>query len=342
MITGLDPLLSGLSEAGAAILDPGYTVNPAANWWFMIASTVILTFVGWGVTARLVEPRYANKPADAGGPSPVTDEERRAQNLDDDERAGLRLALVVGSVALVLCLALIFVPGAPLHAGPGQPPRWSQAIVPMLFVVFLSVGVAFGVPTGRVRAAASNGRLDAGIARLMADTMADMGPYIVLAFFAAQFVAWFNHSQLGVMLAIVGGNFLAGLDLPAQVLMAAFVVVVMLGNLFIGSASAKYAFFAPVFVPMFMSVGISPELTQAAYRVGDSATNIITPLNPYFVVILVFVQKYVPRAGIGTLVSLMLPYSIVFWLVWTVMLLAWMTLDLPLGPDGPLAYDPQP
>lgn len=340
VITSLDPLLSGLSEAGATIVDPGYTVNPAANWWFMIVSTVLLTFVGWGVTARFVEPRYATKPPDEGGPSAVTDEERAAQVITEEERSGMRFAVLVGAVVTALCLSLIFVPGAPLHAGEGEGPRWGQAIVPMLFLIFLSIGVAFGIPTGSVRGASPSGRLDGGIARLMADTMADMGPYIVLAFFAAQFVSWFNHSQLGVMLAIVGGNFLASLDMPPQVLMAAFILVAMLGNLFIGSASAKYAFFAPVFVPMFMQVGISPELTQAAYRVGDSATNIITPLNPYFVVILVFMQKYVPKAGIGTLVSMMLPYSVAFWLIWTVLLLAWMTSGLPLGPEGPLQYTP--
>ncbi|MBX2799840.1 MAG: AbgT family transporter [Myxococcales bacterium] len=339
VITSLDPLLSGLSEAGAAILDPSYTVNPAANWWFMIASTGVLTLVGWVVTARFVEPRYDGKPADEGGPSPVTEEERAAQVVTDEERAGLRMSLGVGLFTTALCLALIFVPGGPLYAESGEAPRWGQAIVPMIFFIFLSVGVAFGIPTGKVRAASPSGRLDGGIARLMAETMADMGPYIVLAFFAAQFVAWFNHSQLGIMLAILGGDFLASLQMPPQVLMAAFIVVAMMGNLFIGSASAKYAFFAPVFVPMFMAVGISPELTQAAYRIGDSSTNIITPLNPYFVVILVFMQKYVPKAGIGTLVSMMLPYSIAFWLIWTLMLMGWMTLGWPLGPEGPLTYD---
>lgn len=339
VITSLDPLLSGLSEAGAAILEPGYSVNPAANWWFMIVSTFVLTLVGWAVTARFVEPRYQDKPPDEGGPSEVTAEEQAAQVITEAEKSGMRLALVAGVVTTALCLALIFVPGAPLYGAPGEAPRWGQAIVPMLFVIFLAVGVAFGLPTGTVRAASKSGRLDGGIARLMADTMADMGPYIVLAFFAAQFVAWFNHSQLGIMLAIVGGNFLAQLAMPPEALMAAFIIVAMLGNLFIGSASAKYAFFAPVFVPMFMQVGISPELTQAAYRVGDSATNIITPLNPYFVVILVFMQKYVPKAGIGTLVSMMLPYSVAFWLVWTVMLIVWMSLGIPLGPEGPLTYE---
>jgi aminobenzoyl-glutamate transport protein len=170
--------------------------------------------------------------------------------------------------------------------------------------------------------------------------MAAMGPYIVLAFFAAQFVEYFRHSGLGEMLAITGGRALTRADLPPWLLMTAFVGVVMAGNLFIGSMSAKYAFFAPVFVPMFMQVGISPELTQAAYRVGDSVSNVITPLNPYVVIILVFMRRYVPEAGIGTLVALMLPYTLVFGVAWTVLLVLWMASGAPLGEAGPLAYVP--
>jgi aminobenzoyl-glutamate transport protein len=168
--------------------------------------------------------------------------------------------------------------------------------------------------------------------------MAGMGPYIVLAFFAAQFVAYFSHSRLGEMLAIAGGAALAQADLPTPALVGAFIGVVAAGNLAIGSMSAKYAFFAPVFVPMFMQVGISPELTQAAYRVGDSVTNVITPLNPYVVIILVFMQRWVPKAGIGSLVALMLPYAIAFGVTWSALLLVWVALGWPLGPAGPLVY----
>jgi aminobenzoyl-glutamate transport protein len=170
--------------------------------------------------------------------------------------------------------------------------------------------------------------------------MAAMGPYIVLAFFAAQFIEYFRYSGLGEMLAIAGGQLLAQAALPVPLLVLAFVVTVGAGNLFIGSASAKYAFFAPVFVPMFMQVGISPELTQAAYRVGDSVTNVITPLNPYLVIILVFMRRYVPTAGIGTLVSTMLPYAIAFAVAWALLLVAWITIGADLGPAGPLAYAP--
>ena len=339
-ITSLDPLLGGLSTVGAQLVDPTYEVLPTANWYFMIVSTFLLTGVGWFVTDWFVEPRFKDKDPEHGGPSPVTEEELAATKVTAEERKAMVLAGVGGLVALLLCFALILIPGMPLAAAEGEGPRWGGAIVPMLFFVFAVIGIVYGIRTGSILENTGAERLDTGLARMMASTMADMGPYIVLAFFAAQFIQFFNHSNLGVMLAVQGGSALATADLPPQLLMAGFILTAMAGNLFIGSASAKYAFFAPVFVPMLMAVGISPELTQAAYRVGDSATNIITPLNPYFVVILVFAQKYVPKAGIGTLVSMMMPYAVVFWIVWTLVLLVWMSLGIPLGPGGPTMIEP--
>jgi len=195
----------------------------------------------------------------------------------------------------------------------GRFPRWVSVIVPLIFLAFLVPGLVFGFSTGRLRS-------DKDVARCMGETMAGMGPYIVLAFFAAQFIACFRQSGLGEMLALSGGELLAQARLPDASLIVGLVGVVMLANLFIGSMSAKYAFFAPVFVPMFMQVGISPELTQVAYRIGDSVSNIITPLNPYVVIVLVFMQRYAPSAGIGTLVALMLPYAAAFAVAWTLML----------------------
>lgn len=341
-ITSLDPLLSGFTQAGAQIWDPDYTVAATCNWWFMIVSTIIVTFAGWAVTAFFVEPRCEKKPAEEGGPAPATAEDHAARHLTPLEIKGL----IWGGVALLLTniavFALVLIPGAPLY-GAIDPPadegeRWVAVIVPILFFVFLIPGLAYGVATDAFRRETGEDKTDKGVAILMARTMADMGPYIVLAFVAAQFIAYFTHSNLGVMLAVVGGDALQAADMPAWLLMCAFIIVVMLGNLFIGSASAKYAIFAPVFIPMFMQVGISPELAQAAYRVGDSTTNIIAPLNPYMIIILVFVQKYMPKGGLGTIVSLMLPYAVVFWIMWTVMLVIWMYTGFELGPQGPLAY----
>lgn len=324
-ITGLDPLLAGLSTAGAALIDPEYRVAISANWLFMAVSTLLLTAVGTAVTVWLVEPRLERF---GPGPGPLSGETERVS-----EDRGLRFAgLTLLALALVLLVAVL-VPGAPL-AGLGEHfPRWMEVLVPLLLVVFLSIGIAYGIGAGSIR----NDRDAVG---MMGETMRTMGPYIVLAFFAAQFIACFSHSRLGEMLAIAGGGWLASLALPSTGLVLAFIVLVMLANLLMGSASAKYAFVAPVFVPMLMQVGISPELTQAAYRVGDSVTNGITPFNPYLVIILAFIQRYRPDAGIGTLVALMLPYTLVFAPVWALLLGVWVMAGWPLGPGGPLSYAP--
>jgi len=333
LVTSLDPLLAEFSAAGARLLDPGYEVAATANWWFMIASTVLLTGVGWAVTAGWVEPRFADKAPEDGGPDPDAVVAPEDAALDPVQRRALGVALVVALVAFAAFAAATWLPGAPLHGLDGRFPRWVRVIVPLLFLGFLLPGLAYGLVTGAVRS-------DKDAARMFGETLSALGPYIVLAFFAAQFIAWFDHSNLGEMLAIRGGRVLARADLPPALLVVGFVGVVGVGNLFIGSMSAKYAFFAPVFVPMFMQAGISPELTQAAYRVGDSVTNVITPLNPYVVIILTFMQRYVPRAGIGTLVALMLPYALVFGVVWSAALALWVGVGVPLGPEGPLTYTP--
>jgi aminobenzoyl-glutamate transport protein len=315
------------------VLDSSYRVAATCNWWFMIVSTIMLTFVGWAVTAWFVEPRYNSKPAEIGGPSLRNDADAVASQLTAEERRGLKVAGIAFAVVFSTVLAMILIPGAPLYGVGLRFDRWVEAIVPILFIVFLVPGIAYGIAVGEIRT-------DEKTAKLMGQTMSDMGSYIVLAFFAAQFIEYFTYSKLGEMLAIVGGQTLAAVQLPTWALLLAFILVVMFANLFMGSASAKYAFIAPVFVPMFMAEGvnISPELTQVAYRIGDSVSNVIAPLNPYIIIILAFMQRYMPRAGIGTLVSLMLPYTIAFLLVWTAVLVLWIQLGLDLGPGGPLSY----
>jgi len=327
-LTGLDPLLAGLSTAAAHLLDPRYEVAISANWWFMIVSTLLLTATGAFVTWRFVEPRLPRPTA-----AEMTGRERPRESVQEahDEDRGLRLAAWTLVVLLVLLFAAVLVPGAPL-AGEGERfPRWMEALVPILLIVFLGTGLAYGIGAGSIRR-------DRDAVEMMGETMRAMGPYLVLAFFAAQFIACFGHSRLGEMLAVVGGGWLAELALPPASLMLAFIAVVMAGNLIIGSASAKYAFFAPVFVPMFMQAGIAPELTQAAYRVGDSVTNGITPFNPYLVIILAFIRRYRPDAGLGTLLALMLPYTLVFAPVWAALLGLWVVAGWPLGPGGGLSY----
>jgi aminobenzoyl-glutamate transport protein len=332
LVTSLDAILAGFTEASARIVDPSYAVAATANLHLMIASTFLLTAVGWAVTSLWVEPRLAQRPAGEGGasaPGPA------AAALSADERRGLAVGLAAAAATLALMLAAVWIPGAPLHglAPDGRFPRWVAAIIPLVFVGFLVPGLAYGIATRAIRS-------DRDAARLLAESMSGMGAYIVMAFFAAQFIEYFRWSGLGEMLAITGGRLLVAAELPRPLLLLGFVGVVAFANLFIGSLSAKYAFFAPVFVPMFMQVGIAPELTQATYRVGDSITNVVTPLNPYVVVILVALQRWMPRAGLGTLLALMTPYALAFGVAWSALLLGWLALGAPLGPGGPLDYAP--
>ena len=340
LVTGLDPLLAGLSTAGAQFVDTEYVVNPTSNWLFMIASTFMATFVGWGVTHWVVEPRFDRKTPEEGGPprgedGKVVIGDDAETRLTDVEKKGSIWAALTVVVVMGVVLVNVLVPGMPLHGKGANFDRWVEVIVPLLFIVFLLPGISYGVVSGVIKDTKD-------LARLMMDSMAAMAPIIVLAFFAAQFIEYFSESNLGQMLAISGGEFLATAELPVMVLILVFVLITALFNLFVGSMSAKYTLFAPIFVPMLMLVGISPELTQAAYRIGDSVTNIITPLNSYLVIILVFMQKYNKNAGMGTIIATMLPYTIFFTIAWSIMLVVWLTFEIPLGipfETGPIRYE---
>ncbi|MFN3165465.1 MAG: AbgT family transporter [Phycisphaeraceae bacterium] len=337
LVTGIDPMLSELSTAGAKLVDDHYVVAATSNWYFAAFSTVFLTLVGWGVTAWLVEPRLNNRAAELGGPGQVLDHHADAQRLTAQENKGLIWSLVAAlAVALVTALLILW-PGALLHGKDADShgfARWVVVIVPLIFIGFLAPAVAFGVGSGTINN-------DKDVARMMTEAIAAMAPIIVLAFFAGQFIFWFIDSNLGKMMAIKGGLAIAESGLPTWMILIAFIALVAVLNLFVGSMSTKYTALAPIFIPMFMiGAGISPELTQAAYRVGDSCTNIITPLNAYLIIILVFVQKYDKHAGMGTMIALMLPYTIVFLVTWTALLLAWVSFGVPLGPEGPLQYLP--
>lgn len=341
LVTGLDPLLAGLTEEAARILDPGYNVNPACNWYFMIASTFLITLVGWGVSAWIVEPRLQKKSAEEGGPGASGD--AMDLNLTALEKRGLLWAgvatvLTLGGIIANVMFSWGFLhdPAGSIGTGPGQQPfaTWIGAIVPLLLLLFLFPGLAYGVAVGSIRN-------DRDVVRMMTEYMGILANYIVLAFFAAIFVASFAESGLGQMMAIEGGDLLRRAGLPTWALMIGFIIVVGFINMFVGSMSAKWAMLATVFVPMLMTIGISPEMTQVAYRIGDSTTNAITPLNQYLVVVLVFMQQYVKKAGIGTLIALMLPYSVAFLIAWTIMLVLWIQFGLPIGIDAPLTWSPE-
>lgn len=335
LITGLDPLLARLTDAAARTMDPTYSVNPTCNYYFMVASVFVITAVGTIVTTRVVEPmlgtwdpRFGD--GESGSAGAPTEREKRS----------FAIALISMIITAGLLAALAIFPDAPLRdvIKDEQPAvdalhSFFESIEILIALLFILPALIYGALMGVVKN-------DKDVAKMAGDTMATMGTYLVLAFVAGQFVAWFNHSNLGVVSAVKGAEGLQSLGLTGIPLLLAFMIVTMFFNLFVGSASAKWAFMAPVFVPMLMVMGLSPEAIQASYRIGDSVTNIISPLMPYLPIIIVFAQKYDRRAGLGTLMASMLPYSIAFALAWTALLIVWVVFDIPLGPGAAIWYTP--
>lgn len=317
VITSLDPLLSGFTDAAAKLYDPTYDVKPTANYYFMCASTFVVMIAGWWVTEKVVEPRLGPWKGTAGAVEASTPDERRAM------RAGW---LAMG-VAVLCCVVLALPQVGILHTPEAGLKPFYDALIPLLCFVFAAAGLAYGWIARSVRSGAD-------LARMLGDTMAGMGSYVVLAFFAAQFVAWFQWSNLGLMIAVSGADLLKASGVGSLPLLFSIILLSATVNLFIGSASAKWGLMAFVLVPMMMSLGYTPELAQAAYRIGDSCTNIVTPLLPYFPVILAFARKHVPDMQLGTLISHMLPFSVAFAVGWSVLLAIWFAAGLPLGPEG--------
>jgi aminobenzoyl-glutamate transport protein len=321
----VDPLLAGLSTEAARIVTPTYVVNPACNWYFMSVSAFFITALGTIVTERVVEPRL-------GAPPAVTAASAMATELTPAEKRGLTWAAVAAALfTAVLLWGTVPETGFlrdPQTRGILRSPFMS-GIVALIFVSGVLVGLAYGLAARTVRS-------DSDVVKAMGKAMETLGVYLVLVFFAAQFVAFFSWTNLGLIFAIKGAEALEASGLGTIPLIVAFVIVSAFINLFMGSASAKWAIMAPVFVPMFMLLGYTPEFTQAAYRIGDSTTNIISPMMSYFALIIAFMQRYQPSAGLGTLVATMLPYSMTFLCGWTVMLVIWILLGLPVGPGAGL------
>lgn len=328
----IDPLLQGISQEAAQILDPAMTLNPLNNWFFTSASCLVIVALGWYVTDRIVEPRVRHLDVDgelADAPS--------LDDLDPHERRGLILALTVMGASVAVLIATT-VPGGSAWRGAsgglasaGSP--LMASIVPLIFLLFILPGIVYGYAAGTVR----NHR---DLIEGMSKAMSSMSYYIVMAFFASLFIAEFGRSNLGALVALQGAAWLQALALPAMVTIVGVIAITGFVNLFVGSASAKWALLAPILVPMLMQLGLSPDITQAAYRVGDSSTNIITPLMPYFPLIVVFCQRYVRSTGIGTVVAMMLPFSLTFLGVWTLFLLGYWALGLPLGLQASYTYLP--
>jgi aminobenzoyl-glutamate transport protein len=328
--SSLDPLLQGLTQEAAQILDPVREVNPLCNWFFMAASTGLIIGLGWFITDRIVEPRLRRVEVD-GDP----DEMPKFDAMTHAERRGL-LAGGLAMLAGIAILVLLVWPESSALRGPNGSPTEAKAplmqgIVPLIFLLFLVPGIVYGYVAGTFKS-------HRDVVKAMSKSMSTMGYYLVMAFFAALFIDAFNKSQLGKLLAIEGAGLLQSANLPAPVTVVGIIFLTAFVNLLIGSASAKWALLAPIFVPMLMQLGLSPELTQGAYRVGDSTTNIITPLMPYFPLVVAFAQRYAKKTGIGTLTAMMLPYSLTFLFCWTLFLLGFWALGLPLGISAPYTY----
>lgn len=325
VIASVDPILAGLSESAARILDPSITISPAVNLYFMVASALLIVVLGTWITERVVVPRLGVYSGSETAPP--------MEKLSAEEKRGLAAAglalLATGAVFLVAV-----VPSWGILRHPGESVLHSaffRGLIAAIMILFLVPGLAYGIVVGKTRS-------DKHVIKQMTDSMSHLASYIVLVFFAAQFVYFFSYSNIGLILAVRGAETLRSISLTGVPLLVTFALLCAFINLFMGSASAKWAIMAPVFVPMFMLLGYHPGLTQAVFRIGDSVTNVITPMMSYFALIVTFAQKYDEKYGIGTIISTMLPYTILFGLAWTALLVIWFLLGIPVGPDGPLSY----
>lgn len=318
----IDPLLAGLSQEAARLVDHEYVVNPTANYYFMVVSTFVIAILGTWVTEKIVIPRL-------GSFDSTNVKQEEIKRLEPIEKKAIKRSMWVFVVFLILVLIGLIPEHGILRGTDGSflKSPLLKGVVSILFLVAGLMGVVYGFVVGKYKN-------DSDIMKGMADSMKTMASYLVLVFFAAQFVEYFNWSNLGIILAINGANFIQGLNLGLIPLAIMFVIFAGSINLVMGSASAKWALLAPIFVPMFMFLGYTPELTQVIYRIGDSVTNIISPMMSFFALIIVYFQKYDEKSGIGTLVATMLPYSIVFFIGWLILLISWLLLGVPLGPGS--------
>jgi len=331
--SALDPLLQGFTQPAAQIIDPAILVNPLCNYFFTALSSIVIIALGWFVTDRIVEPRLRRN-------TPVDDDAEEApemSTIDPREIKAFWWATGIMVLGLLLLLLALLPADSPFRDAEGSLNSFAapimQSIVPLIFLLFLIPGVVFGYVAGVFKK--SKDMVDA-----MTKAMDGMAYYIVMAFFCALFVHAFGASNIGALLALKGASVLKALMLPGPVTIVGIIFLTAFVNLFVGSASAKWALLAPIFVPMLMQVGISPDLTQAAYRVGDSSSNIITPLMPYFPLVVVYCQRYVKKTGIGTLTSFMIPYSLLFMVIWSLFLILYWVLGIPLGLGASYVYTP--
>ncbi|WP_425539031.1 AbgT family transporter [Microaceticoccus formicicus] len=320
-----DPLYAGMSTQAAQMLNPNYIVQPTGNWFFMIVSTFMITLIGTLITDKVIEPRL---------PEYKFTEEEHSVEITQTEKKGMKFAGIAALIYIVI-MAVLIVPKSGLLRNPETGKILSSpfmsGIVFFMMLFFMIPGIAYGFGSGKIKNSKD-------ITKLMSNGIAGISSFLVLIFFAAQFTAFFNKSNLGTILSVNGANLLKDIGLLGLPLLVIFVLLTCVLNIFIPVDTAKWAMMAPIFVPMFMQLGLTPEMTQLAFRIGDSSTNIITPLMPFFVMIVAYFQKYDSESGIGSVVSTMLPYSFVFLISWIILLVIWYLVGLPLGPGAFIKY----
>ncbi len=334
LIGTIDPLLAGITEEAARLIDPTYVVTATANYFFAAVSSSIITIVGALVSIYIVEPKLGAYDPSRGDPD-LLKSGAAIEPLNAREKKGLGVAgLAVLGVFGLMALTILPEWGILRDAETGDQLRspFFTGFAVWILLFFLIVGFAYGRVAGTMKT-------DKDVIDGMSSALSTLGLYIVIVFFAAQFVAFFNWSNLGAITAVQGARFLQDTGLTGPVIFIGFIAICAFVNLMIGSASAQWAMTAPIFVPMLMLVGYSPEVIQAAYRIGDSTTNIITPMMSYFGLILAVATRYDKNIGIGTMVAMMLPYSIFFTLTWTAFFFLWVFgLGMPVGPGAPTYY----
>ncbi|BDM62812.1 aminobenzoyl-glutamate transporter [Shewanella sp. NFH-SH190041] len=330
----VDPLLSGITEAAAQMIDPQYTVGPEVNWYFMFASTFLITFLGAFVTEKIVEPNLGQyNPAEAA----IDLSAQKMETVTADEKRALKLAGLAALTVTLIVAALVVPEGAPLRnqaTGEVAGSPFLKGIVAFIFIGFAIPGLVYGKAIGLFNK-------DKDVIDAMSESMSTMGMYIVLVFFASQFVAFFKWTNLGAVMAVAGADALNAIGLTGPLVFVFFIAMCGLINLSLGSASAQWAVTAPIFVPMLMLIGYAPETIQAAYRIGDSVTNLITPMMSYFGLILAVACRYKKDLGIGTLIATMLPYTLIFFVGWVSFFFIWVFgFGLPVGPGSATYYTP--
>lgn len=322
----IDPLLAGLSTEAAQIVDPDYYVMPTANYYFMVASTLVIAFTGTWVTKVFVEPRLGKYTGD------IAQEE--ISKLSPKEIKGLKWSALVFLMFIAL-IAIGLIPNNGILRGADNNTIIHSPVfkgfIAVLFIVAGTCGIVYGYISGTFKK-------HQDVINGMNSSFKGLISFLVLVFFASQFVAWFKWSKLGILIAVKGAAFLQTADVGLIPLVIMFIIISGIINMFMGSASAKWAIMGPVFIPMFMLLGYSPELSQAVFRIGDSVTNLISPMMSFFALIIVYFEKYDSKSGIGSLMATMLPYSIAFFIAWTILMIIWILFGLQLGPDAGLYY----